>query len=115
MSPCRDPHLFPRNLVHLRLRRLSVMCITAVYTHSFTQYFLDPTNSVPPTGSTSPPNSPDRVIPSHHIHKNLVGVILGVIAGSIALFSPCLFARTAIAFTRISHNTLCNSQPRYPN
>src|SRR5258708_29446356 len=108
MSPCRDPHLFPRNLVHLRLRRLSVMCITAVYTHSFTQYFLDPTNSVPPTGSTSPPNSPDRVIPSHHIHKNLVGVIFGVIAGSISLFFLALFTPQSIPLTRVCQDKILN-------
>ncbi|KAN0126706.1 hypothetical protein V8E52_000346 [Russula decolorans] len=76
------------------------------YTHSFTRSFFDPPSSVPPTGLTSPHNSPDRVIPSQHIHKNLVIIIIAAIGGAIALIFLALFTRQAMAYTRLPRQNM---------
>ena len=82
---------------------------TILYTHSFAQpytlSFPDPPNSVsPPTGLSSPQNSPHRV--NDHNPKSLVALILAAIGGTIVLFFLALFTRQAIAYARLPRRNM---------
>ena len=83
------------------------------FTNSLTQPFLNSPVMAPPTGLTSPHDSPDSHPPSSQAHKSLTVIIVAAIGGTVALIFLVLCARRAIVHSRIPrHNAVLTIDER---
>jgi hypothetical protein len=83
------------------------------FTNSPTQPILSSSVTAPPTGLTSPHDTPNTHIPSSQAHKGLTIIIVTSIGGTVALLFLALFARRAIVHSRIPrHNAVLTAAER---
>lgn len=75
------------------------------FANSPTHPFLSTPAPSPPTGLTSPHDTPYSHPPSSQAHKSLTVIIFAFIGGTVALLFLALFARRAIAHIRLPRHT----------